>query len=92
MESIDTSHEEEKMRARLTILLVVSALFILPAVSSTAGESLNVEEFRKLYDSLLSGKTLVAEPRRTERPLRKRSITGKPLILETGISRYPSSR
>lgn len=48
------------MRTVSVLLLVISIIFMSAGIAA-AGEALNVADFKKLYDSLLSGKTLVNE-------------------------------
>ncbi|MEQ9619454.1 MAG: hypothetical protein RIG61_09805 [Deltaproteobacteria bacterium] len=75
---------------RLSLFLVISAFITFtPAVGSLAGESLNIQEFRKLYDSLLSGKTLVTEGEEDGMSVKKERRYGKALDLGDGDFEIP---
>lgn len=45
----------------LTVLLLIVSIIVMSAGSAFSGEALGVADFKKLYDSLLSGKVLVNE-------------------------------
>lgn len=65
------------MRTALLILsLALSITFMFPG-AAISDEPLGVEEFKKLYDSLLAGKTLVNESESDGMFIRKERIYGK---------------
>lgn len=75
-----------KISITATVLLM---LICLTAASSQAGESLSVTEFRKLYDSILSGKTLVVETEQEGMTVKKERKYGKALDLGDGDFEIP---
>ena len=77
------------MRISIAVPVVLILLAFLTAGSSEAGESLNVADFRKLYDSLLSGKTLVMESDEDGTTVRKERKYGKVLDLGDGDFEIP---
>jgi hypothetical protein len=71
------TQEEESMKNLFLIIFAAFALTVLPVFNSNAGEPLTVEEFRKLYDSLLAGKTLVNETEQDDTVVKKERHYGK---------------
>lgn len=67
-----------------TVFIIMMAITIgtLTPLSSMADDSLGVSEFRKLYDNLLSGKTLVNEAKQDGVVITKEKIYGK--AIDTG--------
>jgi hypothetical protein len=49
------------MKTVLLILLFALSMAVIPVSSAVSGEALGAADFKKLYDSLLAGKTLVNE-------------------------------
>ena len=76
------------MRISITASILV-ILICFTAASSRAGESLNVAEFRNLYDSILSGKTLVVETEQDGMTVKKERKYGKALDLGDGDFEIP---
>ena len=58
------------------VIFLAVVITLMSSFSSIADDSLGVEEFRKLYDSLLSGKTLVNESKEDGAVLKKERIYG----------------
>jgi hypothetical protein len=75
-----------KISITATLLLM---LICFTAASSRAGESLSVTEFRTLYDSILSGKTLVVETEQDGMTVKKERKYGKALDLGDGDFEIP---
>jgi hypothetical protein len=71
---------------RILLITSVSLLvFMLCWSNVRAGDSnLTVSEFRQLYDSLLSGKTLVGEIKKDDTDVRKERIFGKAIDIDDG--------
>jgi len=76
------------MRISITASILV-ILICFTAASSRASESLNVAEFRNLYDSILSGKTLVVETEQDGVTVKKERKYGKALDLGDGDFEIP---
>jgi len=64
------------------IIMLVVIVTALSSFNSVAGDSLGVLEFKKLYDGLLSGKTLVNESEQDGTVVKKEKIYGK--AVDTG--------
>jgi len=65
------------MRTILANFILAVSIAVMSAGVAFAGESLNVEEFRKLYDSLLAGKTLVNQTEQDGTVVKKERHYGK---------------
>lgn len=74
--------KEEKMFRIITVLLIALVLGSASFFSALAEDSLGVGEFRKLYDTLLAGKTLVNETQQDGMVVKKEKIYGN--AVETG--------
>lgn len=77
------------MRNPIAIFSVFVLIVFLTAVSTRADESLGVAEFRTLYDSLLAGKTLVAESDENGTTVKKERHYGKAVDLGDGDFEIP---
>jgi len=65
------------MLRAITILTLVLFFGVFSSAVTFADDSLSVQEFRKLYDSLIAGKTLVNETERDGTLIIKQKIYGK---------------
>lgn len=70
----------------INLLFLVCVVIFSSPLSSLAGDSLGVSEFRKLYDSLLSEKTLVNESQQDGTVVKKEKIYGK--AIDTGDGEF----
>jgi len=66
----------------ITVLTLAVFIGVFSSFNSLAGDSLGVLEFRKLYDGLLSGKTLVNETEQDGTVVKKEKIYGN--AVDTG--------
>lgn len=60
----------------LPVIFLAVVVTVMSSIVSMADDSLGVVEFRKLYDSLLSGKTLVNETKEDGMVIKKEKIYG----------------
>lgn len=65
------------MRTVLLIFSLVLSITFMSAGSALSGEALSVAEFKKLYDSLLAGKTLVNEMQEGDTVVKKERQYGQ---------------
>ncbi len=70
----------------ITVLTLALIIGVFSSFSSIADDSLGVAEFRKLYDSLLSEKTLVNESKQNGTVVKKEKIYGK--AINTGDGEF----
>ncbi|MGB3727718.1 MAG: hypothetical protein WBA70_00530 [Thermodesulfobacteriota bacterium] len=70
----------------ITVLTLALIIGVFSSFSSIADDSLGVAEFRKLYDSLLSEKTLVNESKQNGTVVKKEKIYGK--AIDTGDGEF----
>ncbi len=77
------------MRNPAAVFFVFVFVFFLTAATSRAAESLNVAEFRNLYDGLLAGKTLVVETDENGTAVKKERRYGKAVDLGDGDFEIP---
>lgn len=75
-----------------TVLTLVIVIGVFSSFSSLADDSLGVAEFRKLYDSLLSEKTLVTESEQDGVVVKKEKIYGKAINTGGGEFDIPVSQ
>lgn len=68
----------------ITVLTLALIIGVFSSFSSIADDSLGVAEFRKLYDSLLSEKTLVNESQQDGTVVKKEKIYGKAIYTGDG--------
>jgi hypothetical protein len=81
---------EEKMKKAYFIAKFVLVMVLAGYISAHAKqEALNVSEFRKLYDSLLSGKTLVSETKQNGAIVKKERHFGNALDVGDGDFEIP---
>jgi len=73
-------------------IAVILTLLSLSSYNSLADDSLGVSEFRKLYDGLLSGKTLVNESQQDGTVVKKEKIYGKAIDTGDGDFDIPVSQ
>ncbi|MCZ6639456.1 MAG: hypothetical protein O6830_05780, partial [Candidatus Dadabacteria bacterium] len=66
----------------IPVLVLAVVIGVMSSFNTLAEDSLGVSEFRKLYDSLLSGKTLVNESQQNGVVVKKEKIYGK--VVDTG--------
>ena len=76
----------------ITILFLAFVVSASSSFSSFAEDSLGVSEFRKLYDSLLSGKTLVNEAEQDGAVVKKEKIYGQAVDTGDGDLDIPVSQ
>ena len=69
----------------IPVLVLAVVIGVMSSFYTLAEDSLGVSEFRKLYDGLLSGETLVNESQQNGVVVKKEKIYGKLLIPVTGI-------
>lgn len=70
------------MRTVLLIFLLALSITFMSAGSAFSGEALSVDEFKKLYNSLLAGKTLVNETKEGDTVVVKERQYGQ--VVDTG--------
>ena len=76
----------------ITVLTLAIFIGVFSSFSSFAEGSLGVSEFRKLYDSLMSGKTLVNESQQDGTVVKKEKIYGKAIDTGDGDFDIPVSQ
>jgi len=74
------------MLRMITVLTLTLIISVSSSFSSFADDSLGVSEFRKLYDTLLSEKTLVNESQQDGTVVKKEKIYGK--AIDTGDGEF----
>jgi len=80
------------MLRMIPILMLAVFITALSSFNSVAGDSLGVLEFRKLYDGLLSEKTLVNESQQNGTVVKKEKIYGKAVDTGDGDFDIPVSQ
>lgn len=88
----DISGKEEKMFRIITVLFITLIIGAASSLSTLAEDSLGVSEFRKLYDTLLAGKTLVNEAQQDGMVVKKEKIYGKAVDTGDGDFDIPASQ
>jgi hypothetical protein len=76
----------------ISIFILVIVIGAFSSFSSFAEDSLGVSEFRKLYDSIMSGKTLVNESQQDGTVVKKEKIYGKAIDTGDGDFDIPVSQ
>ncbi len=74
------------------VLVLAVVIGVMSSFNTLAEDSLGVSEFRKLYDGLLSGKTLVNESQQNGVVLKKEKIYGKAVDTGDGDFDIPVSQ
>ncbi|MCZ6790285.1 MAG: hypothetical protein O7C70_00605 [Candidatus Dadabacteria bacterium] len=76
----------------IPVLVLAVVIGVMSSFNTLAEDSLGVSEFRKLYDSLLSGKTLVNESQQDGVVVKKEKIYGKAVDTGDGDFDIPVSQ
>ena len=76
----------------IPVLVLAVVIGVMSSFNSLAEDSLGVSEFRKLYDSLMSGKTLVNESQQDGTVVKKEKIYGKAIHTGDGDFDIPVSQ
>jgi hypothetical protein len=76
----------------ITVLVLAVVIGVMSSFNTLAEDSLGVSEFRKLYDSLLSGKTLVNESQQDGVVVKKEKIYGEAIDTGDGDFDIPVSQ
>ena len=76
----------------ITVLVLAVVIGVMSSFNTLAEDSLGVSEFRKLYDSLLSGKTLVNESQQDGVVIKKEKIYGEAIDTGDGDFDIPVSQ
>lgn len=76
----------------IPVLVLAVVIGVMSSFNSLAEDSLGVSEFRKLYDSLMSGKTLVNESQQDGTVVKKEKIYGKAIDTGDGDFDIPVSQ
>ena len=76
----------------IPVLVLAVVIGVMSSFSTLAEDSLGVSEFRKLYDSLLSGETLVNESQQDGVVVKKEKIYGKAVDTGDGDFDIPVSQ
>ena len=76
----------------IPVLVLAVVIGVMSSFNTLAEDSLGVSEFRKLYDGLLSGKTLVNESQQNGTVVKKEKIYGKAVDTGDGDFDIPVSQ
>lgn len=76
----------------IPVLVLAVVIGVMLSFNTLAEDSLGVSEFRKLYDGLLSGKTLVNESQQNGTVVKKEKIYGKAVDTGDGDFDIPVSQ
>lgn len=76
----------------IPVLVLAVVIGVMPSFNTLAEDSLGVSEFRKLYDSLLSGETLVNESQQDGVVIKKEKIYGEAIDTGDGDFDIPVSQ
>ncbi len=76
----------------IPVLVLAVVIGVMSSFNTLAEDSLGVSEFRKLYDGLLSGKTLVNESQQNGTVVKKQKIYGKAVDTGDGDFDIPVSQ
>ena len=76
----------------IPVLVLAVVIGVMSSFNTLAEDSLGVSEFRKLYDSLLSGKTLVNESQQDGVVIKKEKIYGEAIDTGDGDFDIPVSQ
>ncbi len=76
----------------ITVLVLAVVIGVMSSFNTLAEDSLGVSEFRKLYDSLLSGETLVNESQQDGVVIKKEKIYGEAIDTGDGDFDIPVSQ